>query len=85
LLALHKNPSCRTTPFYSPLLLVIFVAILLIWVRWDRWYSDGLGVGRPGLDSRQLKEIVLFSNMSRTALGSTQSLTQWVSETVSQG
>jgi hypothetical protein len=41
-------------------------------------YSDWLGVGRPGFDSRQRQQIAHFSTSSRPALGSTQPPIQWV-------
>jgi hypothetical protein len=41
-------------------------------------YSDGLRSGRPGFDSRQGQQIVLFSTASSPSLGPTQPPIQWV-------
>jgi hypothetical protein len=48
-------------------------------------YSDGLWAGRPGFDSRQRKEILLYFTASRPALGPTQPPIQWVPESLYPG
>jgi hypothetical protein len=47
--------------------------------------SDGLRTVRPGFDSRQGKEIFLFSHASRSALGSTQPYIKWVPQALYSG
>jgi hypothetical protein len=44
-----------------------------------------LRAGRPGFDSRQRQDILLFSIAPRPALGPTQSLVQWVPGVKRQG
>jgi hypothetical protein len=52
---------------------------------WLIRYSDGLQDGRPGLDSRQGKQIFLFSTASRPPAGPTQPLIQWAPRAVFPG
>jgi hypothetical protein len=40
--------------------------------------TTGYGAGRPGFDSRQGQEIILYSTASRPALGTTQPPVEWV-------
>jgi hypothetical protein len=48
-------------------------------------YSDGLRAGRPGRDSRQGQDIVLFFTASRPALGPTHPPVHWVPGALSPG
>jgi hypothetical protein len=48
-------------------------------------YSSGLRDGGPGFDSRQGKEIFLYSTASRATLGPTQPPIQWVPGALSPG
>jgi hypothetical protein len=50
-----------------------------------RRYSNGLQTGRPGFDSRQGQEILLFSTGPRPSLGPTQPPIQWVPGALSPG
>jgi hypothetical protein len=41
-------------------------------------YSDGLWAARPGFNSRQRQDVLLFSTASRPARGPTQPPIRWV-------
>jgi hypothetical protein len=73
-----NGPTRRRIIIYCDVTLSVIVRAITAGMSVDSRYNDGLRAGRPGFDSRQGREILLFSTVSRPALGPTRPPIHWV-------